>query len=76
MIADGRTLIKSSNKYSFSRKSIKVALKDSKGSIFNIFSSKAGCAEFLGVSSHTITKRIKIKRSVYFNGKEYNIDCI
>lgn len=70
---DGRILIKSSNKYSFSRKSLKVTLIDSQGSIFKIFNSKSSCAEFLGISSHTVTKTIEKKRPIYFNGKVYNI---
>lgn len=64
---DGRTLIKSSNKYFFFYfvwKNIKVELKDPQGSIFKTFNSKTSCAEFLGVSSHTVTKIIKTKRLV------------
>ena len=34
---DGRTLVKSSSKYIFSRKNIKVELKDPQGSIFKTF---------------------------------------
>jgi hypothetical protein len=70
---DGRILIKSSNKYSFSRKSLKVILIDSQGSIFKVFNSKSSCAEFLGISSHTVTKTIEKNRPVYFNGEVYNI---
>lgn len=73
---DGRTLIKSSSRYIFSRKNIKVELKDPQGSIFKIFNSKISCAEFLGVSSHTVTKIIKTKRPVFLNGEEYNINII
>lgn len=51
-------------------------LKDPQGSIFKTFNSKISCAEFLGVSSHTVTKIIKTKRPVFFNGEEYNLDII
>jgi hypothetical protein len=70
---DGRILIKSSNKYSFSRKRLNLTLIDPQGSIFKIFNSKSSCAEFLGISSHTVTKIIKNKRPVYLNGIVYNI---
>ena len=55
---DGRIIIKSSSKYSWSRKSIKILLKDSQGLTFN---SRASCAYFLGVSSFTVAKIIKMK---------------
>lgn len=75
-LEDGRILIKSSNKYNFSRKNIKVELIDPQGLVFKTFNSITSCAEFLEVSSHTVTKRIKTNKSVSFNNKEYYIKIL
>lgn len=68
---DGKILIKSSNKYSFSRKNPGVELRDPQGLIFKTFKYITSWAKFLGVCSHTITKRIKTNKPVSFNNKEY-----
>ena len=50
-LEDGRRFNKSSNKYNFSRKNIKVELIDPQGLVFKTFNSITSCAEFLEVSS-------------------------
>lgn len=70
---DGKILIKSSNKNSFTWKNIEVELRDPQGFIFKTFKSITNCEKFLGVSSHTITKRIKTNKSVFFNDREYYV---
>lgn len=75
-LEDGRILIKSSNKYSFSRKKIQVELIDPQGLVFKTFNTITSCAEFLGVSSFTVAKRIKTNKSVSFKNKEYYIKIL
>jgi len=72
-IREGRIFIKSLNKYHSGRTKTKVELKDQEGLVFKIFDSMNKCAEFLGVSTHTVSKRIKNNSSVRFNSKEYFI---
>lgn len=72
-IREGRIFIKSLNKYHFGRTKTKVELKDQEGLAFKTFDSMNKCAEFLGVSTHTVSKRIKTNSLVSFNNKEFII---
>lgn len=46
-------------------------LRDQEDLVFKIFDSMNECAKFLGVSTHTVTKRMKTGVPVVLNGKEY-----
>nr|YP_009254022.1 hypothetical protein [Hypomyces aurantius]ANC62708.1 hypothetical protein [Hypomyces aurantius] len=72
-IREGRIFIKSLNKYHSGRTKTKVELKDQEGLVFKTFDSMNKCAEFLGVSTHTVSKRIKSNSPVIFNNKEFII---
>lgn len=69
-IREGRIFIKSLNKYHSGRTKTKVELKDQEGLVFKTFDSMNKCAEFLGVSTHTVAKRIKTNSPVSYNNKE------
>ena len=55
---------------------LKVKLIDNQGLVFKTFNSITSCAEFLKVSSYTVTKIIKTNKSLYFNNKEYYIEIL
>lgn len=72
----GKIFIKSLNKYqslSFLEKKTKVVLRDLEGLEFQTFESMNRCAEFLGVSTHTVSKRKRTNSPIIFNNKEYYI---
>lgn len=72
-IIKGRTLIKSLNKFLITRVKTQVELIDMEGLKFKTFKSMNNCAEFLGVSTHTVSKRIKTGEPVSLNNKQYLI---
>ena len=60
--ADGRILIKSTNKYYLPRNSIRVALQDESGVNFKIFDTIKSCAEFLQLSPYMVKSSLKKTR--------------
>nr|QJQ35260.1 LAGLIDADG endonuclease [Fusarium lactis] len=69
----GRIFIKSLNKFYTGRLKIQVELHDQEGSVFKTFDSMNKCADFLGISTHTVSKRMKTSLPVILNNKEYNV---
>lgn len=67
---EGKIFIKSLNKYHSGRTRTKVELKDQEGLVFKTFDSMNKCAEFLGVSTHTVSKRMKTNSPISYNNKE------
>nr|SNU77826.1 TPA: LAGLIDADG endonuclease [Fusarium oxysporum] len=72
-IIKGRIFIKSLNKFYTGRLKIQVELHDQGGSVFKTFDSMNKCADFLGISTHTVSKRMKTSLPVILNNKEYNV---
>nr|SNU77049.1 TPA: LAGLIDADG endonuclease [Fusarium oxysporum f. sp. cucumerinum]SNU77078.1 TPA: LAGLIDADG endonuclease [Fusarium oxysporum f. sp. cucumerinum]SNU77107.1 TPA: LAGLIDADG endonuclease [Fusarium oxysporum f. sp. cucumerinum] len=72
-IIKGRIFIKSLNKFYTGRLKIQVELHDQEGSVFKTFDSMNKCADFLGISTHTVSKRMKTSLPVILNNKEYNV---
>lgn len=70
-IIKGRIFIKSLNKFYTGRLKIQVELRDQEGLVFKTFDSMNKCADFLGVSTHTVSKRMKTSLPVILNNKEY-----
>jgi hypothetical protein len=70
-LINGKIFIKSLNKFHTVRSKIQVELRDQEDLVFKIFDSMNECAKFLGVSTHTVTKRMKTGVPVVLNGKEY-----
>jgi hypothetical protein len=72
----GRIFIKSLNKFHTGRIKTQVELRDQENLVFKIFDSMNECAKFLGflgVSTHTVSKRMKTGVPVTLNSKEYHI---
>lgn len=72
-IIKGRKFIKSLNKFLIARVKTQVILKDKEGLTFKTFESMNNCAKFLGVSTHTVSKRIRTGSHITLNNKEYLI---
>lgn len=72
-LIDGKVFIKSLNKFLIVRNKTQVELRDQEDIVFKVFDSMNECAKFLGVSTHTVTKRMKTGVPVTLNGKEYRI---
>ncbi len=72
-IIKGKIFIKSLNKFYTGRLKIQVELQDQEGSVFKTFDSMNKCADFLGISTHTVSKRMKTSLPVILNNKEYNV---
>lgn len=74
---NGRTFIKSLNKYYSDPKSIKVQLQDKDGKVYQTFDSMSSCARFLGVYPHRIKAWIdKKKKEVMVDNRSYFIYCV
>lgn len=72
-IIKGKVFIKSLNKFHSGRVKTSVELRDSEYIGFKLFDSMNDCAKFLGVSTHTVSKRMKTNIPVIFNDKKYFI---
>jgi uncharacterized protein YqhQ len=55
------------------RKKPQVKLQDKEGLVFKTFDSKNQCAEFLGISTHTVSKRKITNSPVIYKNQEYFI---
>jgi len=72
-LINGKIFIKSLNKFHIARIKTQVELRNQEDLVFKVFDSMNECAKFLGVSTHTVTKRMKTGVPVTLNGKEYLI---
>lgn len=68
---DGKIFIRSLNKFHNSRNKIQVKLCDGEGIVFQTFHSLNQCAEFVGVSAHTVSKKMKTSVPIEYNSKEF-----
>jgi hypothetical protein len=55
------------------QKKTQVKLQDKEGLVFKTFDSKNQCAEFLGISTHTVSKRKITNSPVVYKNQEYFI---
>jgi hypothetical protein len=70
-IIDGKIFIKSLNKFLPNRIKTQVELQDKEGLVFKTFDSKNQCAEFLGISTHTVSKRNITNSLVVYKNQEF-----
>ena len=75
-IRNGRTFIKSLNKYYSDPNSIKVQLQDKYGMVKQTFDSLSSCARFLGVYPSTVKTWISKNKEVIVDEKSYFIVII
>jgi hypothetical protein len=68
-IIDGKTFIKSLNRFRIDQGSVAVELVEDSGNIIQSFNSYIDCAKFLGVTGTTISNRAKKGTQFKFKGK-------
>lgn len=71
-VKDGKTLIKSLNKY-YTGRGNKVDIRDKNGLLLYSFDSISKCAKFLGISGGTVSKRLVDNIPVIVGSKEFFI---
>ena len=67
-IREGRTFIKSLNRFFIDSKPVAVQLVEDSGNILNSYDSYSDCAKTLGVSITTVSNRVKKGNLFKFNG--------
>ena len=72
-IKDGRTFIKSLNRFRVDSQPVAVELLDDRDNIINSFNTYADCARFLEVTHSTVSTRAKKGNLFVFKGKLYYI---
>lgn len=72
-VKNGKTWIKSLNRYYTVVERIKVNILDKNGLLLYSFDSTSKCAKFLGISGHTVRRRLVDNKPVIVGSKEFFI---